>query len=131
MVSLHPHTPLGPRQFDVAVLGFSRFERAAQLATFRMSDSTPISFRAVDDIGAADFLVVDTEDAAAVRSIVAPGRVHEAIFVGNGAPDEAMCWIHRPIDVRRLLRGLTAMVEDDDEEIATSRASTFAPLSIY
>ena len=123
----HPAT----REFDVAVLGFSRFERAGQLASFRMSSALSVSFRAVDDVCAADFIVVDTEDLAAVRSIVAAGRVHEAIFVGNGAPAEAMCWIHRPIDARRLLRGLTALVEDDEEEIATSRASNFSPLSVF
>jgi hypothetical protein len=87
-----------------------------------------LGLRAIDELAGADFVVANAEDPNTVQAVVAAGLVHETIFVGGQAPAEAMSWMHRPIDPRRVVRTLAAMVDLDANEITTSRASCFCAL---
>jgi hypothetical protein len=125
MDTLHLAAVPSPRRCDVALLGFTKFERAAQVAFFRSEAALALGLHAVDDMAQADFVVADGDDPATVLAVVAAERTHQTVFIGGQAPAEAMSWMHRPIDPRRVIRALAAMVDLDADEIVTSRASCF------
>jgi hypothetical protein len=114
-----------PRRCDVALLGFTKFERAAQVAFFASGVGLALGLHAVDDMALADFVVADGDDPATVMAVVAAERTHQTVFIGGEAPADAMSWMHRPIDPRRVIRALAAMADMDADEIVTSRASCF------
>lgn len=104
-------------RYRIALCGFSEFEYRAMHFSFqhpsRFHEST---YDIVDALSDADFAVVDADSKPAVRGVVQSGRVAQAVFVGNEAPEGAARHLQRPIDPTRILRTL--------DELTTWRQAT-------
>lgn len=96
--------------YRVSLLGFSAFERSALTSYFRLAANRSPAYEQVDTAGEAHFVVVDADDAEAVRAVLAAGRGGDAVFVGALAPQGAAAWVMRPIDPLHVMRELDAMV---------------------
>jgi hypothetical protein len=116
---------MAAHRIDVALLGFSNFERSAQLCVFRLGALDALEVHPVDDVEAADVIVADADFPAIVRRVRGAGRINDTIFVGSEPPDEAMAWMLRPIDPQRVLRRLVEWVRQShpSEEGPCRRAS--------
>ena len=97
--------------FRISLLGFSASERSTLVSHFRMATHRQPRYEAVEDTADADCVVVDADDADAVRQVVVAGRAANAVFVGALAPSGASAWVMRPIDPQDVLRELDAMVK--------------------
>ncbi len=107
-------------RYRIALCGFSEFEYRAMHFSFqhpsRFHEST---YDVVDALSDADFAVVDADSKPAVRGVLQSGRVAQAVFVGNEAPEGAARHLQRPIDPTRILRTL--------DELTTRQAKGGAP----
>jgi two-component system, cell cycle response regulator len=98
-----------PPVHTVVFLGFSAFERNALAAYNRLSASdTEPPLQVVDDLGSAEFAIVDGDDGLAVDAVIAADRNADAIYVGAQAPDGALSWMMRPMDPLQIYRELRA-----------------------
>jgi CheY-like chemotaxis protein len=94
----------------VAFDGFGEFEREMLTTFFRLADRRQPAYRLIADIESADWLVVDADDPRCVARVVGSGRVDSAVFVGAGAPDDAIARAPRPIEPVQILRELDQLV---------------------
>ncbi|MDE2397352.1 MAG: response regulator [Burkholderiales bacterium] len=94
----------------VALLGFSDFERGALASCFRLAAQRVPPFVQVEAAAEADFLIVDSDRAEAVRAALELGREPVSVFIGAHPPDAALAWMARPIDPLHVLRELDSMV---------------------
>lgn len=97
-------------QHAVALKGFSRFERSAIEASFRLSSPPTARYRCVEALDGARFVIADADHPGVVDDILAAERQGDTVFVGAQAPEGAMAWTMRPIDPVHLLRQLDAAV---------------------
>lgn len=93
--------------YRIHLLGFSTFERSALASYLRLAASRSPAYALADGLGDAHFLVVDADDAAALRA--SHGRVAQAVYVGAEAPAGAGAWMMRPIDPLHVLRTLDTL----------------------
>ena len=110
--------------YRVTLQGFTRFERSALASYFRLATNRSPAYDQVDTAGEAHFIVVDADDADAVRTVLAAGRAADTVFVGALAPQGASAWVMRPIDPLHVMRELDAMVH---QRTAAQEARTAAP----
>ncbi|MFY9510071.1 MAG: hypothetical protein WAQ05_03760, partial [Rubrivivax sp.] len=96
--------------YRVSLLGFTAFERSALASYFRLAANRNPAYEQVDTAGEAHFIVVDADDADAVRAVLSAGRGADTVFVGALAPQGAPAWVMRPIDPLHVMRELDAMV---------------------
>lgn len=97
-------------QNNVALRGFSHFERSAIESGFRLSTTAGVRYQCSDALEAARFIIADADHPGVINDIVAAGREGDTVFVGAHAPDGALAWTMRPIDPLHLLRQLDAAV---------------------
>jgi CheY-like chemotaxis protein len=110
--------------YRVTLQGFTRFERSALASYFRLATNRNPAYEQVDTPGEAHFVVVDADDADAVRAVLAAGRAADTVFVGALAPQGASAWVMRPIDPLHVMRELDAMVH---QRTAAQEARTAPP----
>jgi CheY-like chemotaxis protein len=103
-------TPFMSTPYRVALLGFSDFERSALASFFRLAQRRVPAYAQVELPADADILIVDGDLADAVSTAKRIGRVHQSVFVGAQAPDDAGAWMSRPIDPLHVMRELDVMV---------------------
>ncbi len=96
--------------FRVTLQGFSPFERSALASYFRLAANRNPAYEQVDTAAEAHFIVVDADDAAAVRNVLAAGRAADTVFVGALAQQGASAWVMRPLDPLHVMRELDTMV---------------------
>jgi CheY-like chemotaxis protein len=99
-----------PAAFQIAVLGFSSFERKALASYFRLAANRSPAYHQTSDLGRAQFLVVDADQSGVVESVIESGRLRDAVFIGAHAPLEAQSWMMRPLDPLHVLRELDNLV---------------------
>ena len=75
--------------YRVTLQGFSAFERSALASYFRLAANRSPAYEQVDTASEAHFIVVDADDADAVRGVLAGGRAADTVFVGALAPQGA------------------------------------------
>lgn len=102
----------------VALHGFSAFERDALRSYFRLAAARTPSYTLVEAIDDAVFVIADADRADLLQALRAAGRDAETVFVGAGAPDEALARLPRPLDPRLIVRELDALA---------ARAGVLAP----
>lgn len=107
--------------FRVTLQGFSSFERSALGSYFRLAANRNPAYEQVDTAGEAHFIVVDADDAEAVRCVLAAGRAADTVFVGALAQQGASAWVMRPLDPLHVMRELDAMVSNKTASSAPSR----------
>jgi CheY-like chemotaxis protein len=94
----------------VVLLGFGDFERHALASYLRLTAKRVPSFRQVETLADADFVIADADDPAVVAAIRAARRAGDTVFIGLVAPDGALGWTMRPIDPLQVFRELGAAV---------------------
>jgi CheY-like chemotaxis protein len=99
-----------PAAFQIAVLGFSSFERKALASYFRLAANRTPAYHQTSDLARAQFLVVDADQSGVVESVIESGRLRDAVFIGAHAPLEAQSWMMRPLDPLHVLRELDNLV---------------------
>jgi CheY-like chemotaxis protein len=99
-----------PAAFQIAVLGFSSFERKALASYFRLAANRTPAYHQTSDLARAQFLVVDADQSGVVESVIGSGRLRDAVFIGAHAPLEAQSWMMRPLDPLHVLRELDNLV---------------------
>lgn len=102
--------PAAPANFQVALLGFSDFERGALASYFRLSPQRQPSYALTDAADTADFLIVDADQPELTAQARRGGRLASSLFIGAQAPVEAGAWMTRPIDPVHVMRELDVMV---------------------
>ena len=98
-----------PKVYQVAMLGFSDFERKTLGSCFRLGAATGPGYVLTLNPDEADFLLADADHAASVQLVRATERAISTVYIGADPPDEAMSWMTRPIDPLRVMRELQAM----------------------
>ncbi len=103
-----PVVPKPP--YQVALEGFSAFERAAMASFFRLADQRLTSYVQADSLAACDLVVADADAPAVVRAVLAAGRVDDTVFVGANPPPGSLGSLPRPVDPLQIVRELDALV---------------------
>lgn len=100
----------GDTHCNVALQGFSEFERSGLTSFFRLAaDRTP-AYRQVSRVEDADFIIADADDAGSLRGTLALDRAEDTVYVGRNAPLGALHWLPRPIEPTRIVRALDAII---------------------
>lgn len=119
-----------PPTYQVALLGFSEFERGALASYFRLSSQRQPAYGLTDAAETADFLIVDADQPAIAAQVRRSERLASALFIGAQAPVEAGAWMTRPIDPVHVLRELDVMVVmRRSQPVAPARAVPVASVS--
>lgn len=113
--------------FRIVLLGFSEFERRTLASCFRLASSRTPSYRHVQQLADADFVVADADHGPSVQLVAATERMTQTVFIGWRAPPGSTAWMNRPIDPLHVMRELDAMVEAGLRETAAAVAAQVQP----
>ena len=97
---------------QVAVLGFSSFERRALSAHLKLGELRTPQYSVVLEIEQARFVIADADQPGVTELLQQLGRTADAVFVGAAGPLAAAAWMMRPIDPAHILRELDRMLDD-------------------
>lgn len=97
---------------QVAVLGFSSFERRALSAHLKLGELRTPQYSVVLEIEQARFVIADADQPGVTELLLQLGRTADAVFVGAAGPVDAAAWMMRPIDPAHILRELDRMLDD-------------------
>ena len=103
-----PVVPTPP--YQVALEGFSAFERAALASFFRLADQRLTGYVQAASLAACDLVVADTELPEVLAAVLEAGRTDMTVFVGTQPPPEASVCLLRPIDPVEVVRALDTLV---------------------
>ena len=103
-----PAVPTPP--YQVALEGFSAFERAALASFFRLADQRLTGYVQAASLAACDLVVADTELPEVLAAVLEAGRADVTVFVGTQPPPEASVCLLRPIDPVEVVRALDTLV---------------------
>jgi two-component system, cell cycle response regulator len=93
----------------VCLLGFSRFERATFESFFRLSAKRTPAYAALDDPRAANFLIVDADDAEAVARAARVNVPGCTLTLGKQPQPGMGAHLPRPINLMLIMRALDAL----------------------
>ena len=96
--------------YQVALEGFSAFERAAMASFFRLADQRLTSYVQAHSITRCDLVVADTDLPEALAAVLAAGRLDDTVFVGANPPPGSLGSLPRPVDPVQIVRELDALV---------------------
>ena len=101
----------------VALLGFSASERNRLESLLTLAPLDKPAYLLVKELAAADFCVVDADDALAMHDVAEQGRIAQVVLVGSPqalrmAPTGALAHVLRPLDPQHVMRELDAVVID-------------------
>jgi two-component system, cell cycle response regulator len=94
----------------IALLGFSRIERATFEAFFRIAGRRTPAYAQADEAAAADFVIVDAADPAACRSARERGLLGRAIALGLPECQGVLMQLPRPLNLMLVVRALDEIV---------------------
>jgi two-component system, cell cycle response regulator len=103
-----PTAPSTP--YQVALEGFSAFERAAMASFFRLADQRLTGYVQAASLAACDLVVADSELPEVLAAVLEAGRADVTVFVGSQPPPEAAVCLARPVDPVEVVRALDALV---------------------
>jgi CheY-like chemotaxis protein len=107
----------------IALLGFSRTERAAFDAFFRVAEKRCPAYALANDLPSADFVILDAGDAQACATLREAGLTARAVALGEPPCEGAMLQLARPLNLMLVVRAL-------DEVIARSHALADADVEV-
>ena len=96
--------------YQVALEGFSAFERAAMASFFRLSDQRLTGYVQAASLAVCDLVVADSELPEVLAAVLEAGRSDVTVFVGSQPPPEAAVCLARPVDPVEVVRALDALV---------------------
>lgn len=105
--------PLRPR---VALLGFSASERSRLESLLTLAPLDKPAYQLVADLAAADFALVDADDAFAMHDVKEQRRIEQVVLVGSPqalrmAPVGAAAHVLRPMEPQQAIRELDLVAE--------------------
>ena len=101
--------PVPPR-CTVAMLGFSTFEHGALSSFFRLAEARTPAYIESGDVGSADFLVANADDADSIAAVRERKRLSDTVFIGQTTPAGAVACLRRPIEPTHIVRELDALL---------------------
>ena len=99
-----------PPPYQVALEGFSAFERAAMASFFKQADQRLTSYVQAHGITRCDLVVADTDRPEALAAVLGAGRIDDTVFVGANPPPGSLGSLARPLDPVQVVRELDALV---------------------
>ncbi len=96
--------------YQVALEGFSAFERAAMASFFRLADQRLTVYVQAASLDHCDLLVADADQPEVLAAVLAAGRLDDTVFVGANPPPGSMGSLPRPVDPVQIVRELDALV---------------------
>ena len=115
---------------SLAIVGFSTFERATFDAFLKLASRRIPAYRLEQDNTAADFLLVDADDSAAVSRVQAPDLWSRCVMLGATVHHGVALQQSRPINLMLLVRALDALPRRARREPApTSMPAILTPAS--
>lgn len=130
------------RHGQVAILGFSAFERqtlesyfrlAAQRGTHARTSSRVGTFELTDDLAVATLMLVDADQPGLVLGVIECGRLGDGLLIGGSmAPAGAAGWLPRPVDALQVARAMAKIQQrraqhDLVQTLTDSRPRTTGP----
>jgi CheY-like chemotaxis protein len=115
--------------YQIALVGFSEFERSALQSYFRLAQARRAAYVPVTNLTDADFLVADADHGPSVQLVTATERLAQTVFIGAQPPEGSIAWLTRPIDALRLMRALDGLagVPEPEPEGADALPATDQP----
>ena len=111
-----PADPQPP--YQVALEGFSAFERAAMASFFRLADRRLTNYLQAPSLARCDLIVADTDLPEALAAVLEAGRIDDTVFVGAHPPPGSPGGLPRPVDPVQIVRELDALVALRHPEVA-------------
>lgn len=96
--------------YQVALEGFSAFERAAMASFFRLADQRLTNYVQAPSLARCDLVVADTDLPEALAAVLEAGRIDDTVFVGAHPPPGSLGSLLRPVDPVQVVRELDALV---------------------
>jgi CheY-like chemotaxis protein len=94
----------------IAIMGFSPMERATFEAFFRIAGKRKPAYAHEARLAAADFVIVDAADAAAVAQVREGAWLPRAVALGEPACPGAMLQLPRPLNLMLVVRALDEVI---------------------
>lgn len=94
---------------QIAILGFSDFDRRALASHLRQARPHANAFALVSAVDDGRLLIADADEPGVIALLRNLERTADTLFIGAHAPSDAGGWIMRPIDQNQVLRELDAM----------------------
>jgi CheY-like chemotaxis protein len=94
---------------QIAILGFSDFDRRALASHLRQARPRAAAFVLVSAVDDGQFVIADADEPGVIALLRNLERTADTLFIGAHAPSDAGGWIMRPIDQNQVLRELDAM----------------------
>ncbi len=113
---------------QVALEGFSAFERATMASFFRLADQRLTSYAPAHSFTRCDLVVADTDLPEALAAVLASGRTDDTVFVGANPPPGSLGSLPRPVEPVQIVRELDALVAL--RHAAAAAAAGSAPISL-
>ncbi|MDP3796753.1 MAG: response regulator [Polaromonas sp.] len=104
--------------YQVALEGFSAFERAAMASFFRLADRRLTNYVQATSLARCDLVVADTDLPEALAAVLEAGRIDDTVFVGANPPPGSLGGLPRPVDPVQIVRELDALVALRHPEVA-------------
>jgi two-component system cell cycle response regulator len=97
-------------RFEIALAGFSTFERSAFESFFRLSARRALSYVRTESVEQADALIVDTDCPQALAQASSPALYARTLCVGSQALPGNLGQLPRPINMMAILKTLDAQL---------------------
>jgi CheY-like chemotaxis protein len=107
---------------NVAILGFTAFERSSLASNFRHAVNRSPSYRLVTMLAEAQCVLVDSDHGPSVELVQAEGMLDRAVCIGAARPAGAAATLARPVDMLVVMRELDALVAQAAARQARSTA---------
>ena len=93
-------------RYQVAVQGFSAFEKATFESFFRLAARRSPAYDYVADLRQADYVIADADQASAAVAVESAGKLSGALFIGARDMGVGVAQMPRPINLMNILRVL-------------------------
>lgn len=114
---------------QVALLGFSAFERDTLAVCLRLASSRTHAYEVTAHPFDADLLIADADMPEVVQEVAQLGRSADTLHVGQGeVPNEPVARIWRPISALRVHRALDALAQRRCQRITPAPPQAADPL---
>ncbi len=111
-------------RFEIALAGFSTFERSAFESFFRLSARRALSYARTESVEQADALIVDTDCPQALAQASSPALQARTLCVGAQALPGSLGQLPRPINMMAILKTLDAQLPALQAASAAPRINT-------
>jgi len=114
-----PHGAAHAATHQVAIVGFSEFERETLTSFFRLHTSSATRYRLVSTLETSEILLVDADSPTALGVVQRCGRASDSICIGRAIGFiGALAHLDRPIDALRVKKTLDRLTLREPDTVA-------------